>query len=238
MSTTVVSAGQVMDRAANLLNDPAKTDYTYDVMLPYLNLAIEEFSDEMVESNHTFFNLTSSNQSSTPIIVPAGVSAIGPPESAVSVKYPPDMIEIQEIGERPAGSTQGFHRLPRREFGEIYPATNSLLYWIWERGIIRFNPPGANTDLEVEIKFVYQGITYAANADTQISVIGARTYLGYKTAALCALFIGENPTRAKVLDELAEKALERTVAISNKGKQEIMTRHRPFRASYKSRGWI
>ena len=44
MSTTAVSAGQIMDRVANLLNDPNKTDYTYNVMLPYLNMAIEEFS--------------------------------------------------------------------------------------------------------------------------------------------------------------------------------------------------
>ena len=29
MSTTSLTAGEVMDRSAALLNDPAKTDYTY-----------------------------------------------------------------------------------------------------------------------------------------------------------------------------------------------------------------
>jgi hypothetical protein len=237
VSTTLVTAGQVMDRAANLLNDPNKTDYTYTVMIPYLNLAIEEFCDITSEANVPFSNLTSTNWSSTPIIIPVGTSFLLPPESTSAPKYPDDLIEIQEIGERNQGDVGPFRRLNRKEFQEILPITNSLRYWIWERGIIRFNPPGANVPMEVELKYVYQGIAYVANESSTINFIGSRTYLAYKTAALCAMFIGENETRADVLDKQADKAIERTINISNKGKQEIVTRHRPFRASYKARGW-
>ena len=242
MSTTLVLAGQVMDRAANLLNDPNKTDYTYKVMLPYLNLAIEEYSDLLVESNHTFANITSSDWPAVPIIVTAGSNTLTPPEyippsgTPPYANYPLDLIEIQEIGERVSGDLGAFRRLPRREFGERYPPTNSLIYWIFERGFIRFNLNGANVDIEVEIKFMYQGVTYAADENTQINVIGARTYLAYQTAALCARFIGENETRAQILELKASESADRSLNISNKGRQEIMTRHRPFRAAFKSRG--
>lgn len=242
MSTTSVTAGEIMDRVANLLNDPSKTDYTYAVQIPYLNLAIEEYSDHMAESNVPFANLSNRNWSDNPIIIPVGVSSIVPfdqsgVEQGTHPMYPIDLIEIQEIGERQQGSTGGYIRLPRKEFQDSgSPATNSLLYWVWERGIIRFNPNGANQPIEVQIKYIYQGITYAANENTIIVAIGARTFLAYRTAAFCALFIGENESRARVLEQEAERALERSMNISNKGKQQIMTRHRPFRASYKARG--
>ena len=52
------------------------------------------------------------------------------------------------------------------------------------------------------------------------------------------MFIGENETRAMVLDAQAERAMDRLLGINNKGRQQIMTRHRPFRASWKARGRI
>ena len=237
MSTTAVAAGQIMDRVANLLNDPNKTDYTYKVQIPYLNMAIEEFSDLMSEANTPFSNLSSTNGVAAPIIVGVGVSWLLSPEDPTpgAAKYPPDLIEIQEIGERQQGDVGPFRRLPRKEFQEIFPIANSLLYWVWERGTVRFNPPGANTIMEVQLKYTYQGINYVATENDMITYIGSRTYLAYKTAAYCAMFIGENETRAAVLEDQAEKALERTIAISNKGRQQIMTRHRPFRAAWKAR---
>lgn len=245
MSTTSVSAGQLMDRAANLLNDPNKTDYTYKVMLPYLNLAIEEFCDLLSESNSPFANLTSYHWSAEPILVPKNGPYLLTPEDPTPgmSKYPGDLIEIQEIQERPYSSVPhhpsdpafgAYRRLPRREFPEPSPPTNSLVWWVWERGIIRFN--AASIDMEVVLKYVFQGIPYAADENTIITLIGARTYLSYKTAAFCALFIGENESRAKILETQADEAAERSITISNKGKQEIVTRHRPFRAAYKARG--
>jgi len=241
MSTTAVSAGQIMDRVAGLLNDPQKTDYTYAVQVPYLNMAIEEFSDQMSEANVPFSNLTSGNEGLAPIIVPVGIAFLIPPDTHIVAppewpRYPVNLIEIQEIGERAQGDTGPFIRLPRKEFPEVLPVTNSLLYWVWERGVVRFNPGGANQSIEVQLKYLYQGIPYVANGDSIIDYIGSRTYLAYKTAAFCAMFIGENETRAAVLEAQAEKALERTINIANKGRQQMVTRHRPFRAAYKSRG--
>jgi hypothetical protein len=146
-------------------------------------------------------------------------------------------VEIQEVGERMGGSADPFIELNKREFPTIYPANTSLLYWYWENQQIKFNPNGANTTREIQLKYVRQAIQQAITENSVIGTINARSYLSYKTAAFCAMFIGENESRAKVLEDQAEKALERITGINNKGRQQIMTRHRPFRASYKMRGY-
>lgn len=232
MSTTAVSASQIMDRVANLLNDPNKTDYTYIVVQPYLNMAIEEYSETMEESNSSPTNQT------VVISVPVGQSVIYPGEAAGAVpKYPTDLTEIQEVSERMGGSADSFVRMDRKEFISLFPPNTSLLYWTWENQQIKFNPNGALTDREIQLRYVAQATPYVLSPNDGVAAINARAFLAFKTAAFCALFIGENENRAKALDDLAAASLERAVAISNKGRQQIMTRHRPFRAGYKARGW-
>lgn len=233
MSTTSLTAAEVMDRSAALMNDPAKTDYTYAAQLAYLNMAIDELVESLEESN-----ASPTNQTSTTITVPIGSYQITPDESATTPHYPTDLVEVQEVGERLSGTTEPFMMLHRREFIQTFPATNSLLFWVWEDQIIKFNPNGATTEREIQLRYVRQAIVQATNELTVIGTINARSYLAYKTAALCAQFIGENESRAEILNGQAEAALERLTSISNKGRQQIVTRHRPFRASYKARGGL
>lgn len=233
MSTTSLTAGEVMDRAAALLNDPAKTDYTYVAQLIYLNMAIDELVENLEESN-----ASPTNQTSTVITVSLGKNKITPIESIEIPHYPVDLVEIQEVGERATGTQDSFIRLGRREFLQAFPPNQSLLFWIWEDQQIKFNPSGALSSRDIQLRYVRQAITQAIDGTTVIGTINARSYLSYKTAALCSQFIGENETRAGILNQEANRALERMEGISNKGKQQVMTRHRPFRASYKSRGRI
>jgi hypothetical protein len=219
-----------MDRSAALMNDSAKTDYTYDAQLPYLNMAIDELVENLQESNSS-----PTNSTSTVITLAVGEYRITYDEHATTPHYPTDLVEIQEIGERLAGTEDLFVRMGRREFLNAFPAGQSLLFWTWQDQIIYFNENGATSEREIQIKYVRQGISLAADEDTVIGTINARSYLAYKTAALCSMFIGENETRASVLEVQAEKALERLTGINNKGKQQTMTRHRPFRAGYKAR---
>lgn len=231
MSTTSLTAAEVMDRSAALLNDPAKTDYTYLAQLVYLNMAIDELVESLEESNSS-----PTNQTSTTIVVPVGSYQITPAESATTPHYPIDLVEIQEVGERLTGTTDGFISLGRSEFLQAFPANQSLLFWVWENQIIKFNPNGALSSRDIQLKYVRQAISQAIDSSTIIGTINARSYLSYKTAAFCAMFIGENESRALVLESQAERALDRITSISNKGRQQFTTRHRPFRAAYKSRG--
>lgn len=233
MSTTSLTAGEVMDRAAALLNDPGKTDYTYVNQLPYLNMAIDELIESLEESN-----FSPTNHTSAIIVVPASVNKLTPIEHPDSPHYPMDLVEIQEVSERLSGNTNdSFVPLARRDFLQVYPANNSLIYWHWEDQMIKFNPNGAITARDVQLKYVRQAIQLAVNETSTIGTINSRSYLAYKTAAFCAMFIGENESRAAVLEALSDRAMERINGIHNKGKQQIMTRHRPFRASYKARGY-
>ena len=231
MSTTSLLAAEVMDRSAALMNDPSKTDYTYDVQLPYLNMAIDELVESLEESNSS-----PTNQTSAIITLPVGFNKITPNEHPDAPHYPIDLVEIQEVGDRTGGSTDPFIPLGRREFLQAFPASNGLMFWCWENQIIKFNPSGALGPRDIQLRYVAQAVAQAAGPLSVIGTINARSYLSYKTAAICAMFIGENETRASVLDAQAEKALERLTGINNKGKQQIMTRHRPFRANYKARG--
>ena len=231
MSTTSLTAGEVMDRSAALLNDPAKTDYTYLAQLPYLNMAIDELVELLEESN-----ASPTNQTSVAITLPVGANKITPIEHIDAPHYPIDLVEIQEVFERAAGSNEGYLKLNRREFVSEFPIGNSLMFWAWEDQIIKFNPAGTFGPREVQLRYVGKTIAQAANELSVIGAINSRSYLSYKTAALCAQFIGENESRAAVLNAEAERASERMTGISNKGKQQMMTRHRPFRASYKSYG--
>ena len=214
------------------MNDPAKTDYTYPVMLTYLNMAIDELVENLEESNSSPTNMTS-----TTIVVPVGSNKITPLENPTPPHYPADLVEIQEVSERVSGTNDRFLGLSRREFLQATPASNSLMFWCWEDQQIKFNPNGALTTRDVQIQYVRQAIALATGPADVIGTINARSYLSFKTAALCCMFIGENPSRAQELNGQAELALERVTGINNKGRQQIMTRHRPFRASYKTRSW-
>jgi hypothetical protein len=229
-STSTLRAGEVMDRAAALMNDAAKTDYTYVAVLPYLNMAIDELMENLEESN-----ASPTNKTSDPIVCAIGVNKLTPQEDPTTPHYPYDLMEIQEVGERNSGTTDPFLPLTRKEFLDEFPASDSLLFWMWEDQMIKFNPNGATSARDVQLKYIRQPFMLAENEASLIGGIGSRSYLSYKTAAICAMFIGENPQRAEVLDAQAEKALERMLGKDSKGRQQIFTRRRPFRSGYKAR---
>lgn len=233
MSTTSLTAGEVMDRSAALLNDPAKTDFTYIAQLPYLNMAIDELSESLEESNSMPTNRVTSQY----ITILVGANRITPIEDPTPPHYPSDLIEIQEIGERLKGSDDTPILMTRVELLKESPPQAALMFWCWRDRNIQFNTYGATTPREIRLDYIAQPIQPAISENSSIGIINARSYLGYKTAALCAMFIGENEARAEVLETQANKALERLTGINNKGKQQIMTRHRPFRAAYKARGY-
>lgn len=220
-----------MLRAAALMNDPAMTDYTYVTMLPYLNMAIDELVENLEESN-----ASPTNQTSAVITVAVGKNMLTPAESLVTPHYPDDLVEIQEVSERANGTSDSFVPLARREFLQLFPASNSLLFWVWEDQNIKFNPLGATTIRDIQLLYVRQAILQAVDENSIVGTINSRSFLAFRTASFCSFYIGENENRAAALANDAERALERLDGINNKGKQQIMTRHRPFRASYKARG--
>lgn len=223
-----------MNRVASLMNDTARTVYSYTAQLPYLNMAIDELMEQLEEAN-----ASPSNQTAALITLPVGSYRIGSIDSGITPTYPSDLIEIQEIGERTYGTTDTFIQMSRREFlARKETATTTLGEWIWEDQIIKFYSVGATSIRELELKYVREPFALATDENSIIGAISARPYLAKKTASYCAFYIGENETRAQKLDDDAQESIERLLGINSKGRQEMVTRRRPFRASYKSRGWV
>jgi hypothetical protein len=236
MSTTDLTAAQVMDKVASLMNDTAKTTYTHVATLPYLNMALDEL-EEYFELN----NVPVTNQTSAVVNVDIGETQINPVDGIGATSppnYPDDLVEIQGLYERLQGSSDPFVFMSQREFLphllDDLPVT-TLGVWIWQDQRIKFI--GALTDREVKIDYIKKIFPVELATSSSIGVINARSFLYYRTAALVSQFIGENGTRAGELNTFAVAALERVTGISVKGKQSIMTRRRPFMASYKNRGY-
>lgn len=222
----------IIDMAASLMNDTAQTVYTDAACLPYLNMALAQLQEEM-EMN----NIPNTNETSALINLVAGTAAVG---FLTTPPLPVGLIEIQRLWESPEGQNQWIP-MTRKDFLPHYlqdVRTPQFIFWAWIGEQIRLLPANQDNDIKLDYVGRLYALPIAIGAiNTDLPVINSLSYLGYKTAALCAMFIGENPTRAAALEGEAYVALSRTLGISNKGRQAITTRRRPFRSAFKHFGW-
>lgn len=229
----ILIASEVMDLAAASMNDVDRTNYTYEVQIPYLKMALQELQ-EIYELN----NLQTAEDSSTAIDIPAVVNGV--PE-VVAVKFnvinaprlPDNLIEPLRLFER---NTDTFPWVPmtRREFVPaelIGIQTNQFMYWIWQRNELRFL--GSNQDNQIRIDGVYSLFPKYVTENTEIPVINALNFLQFRVAGLMSELIENNQGRANVNNSNASLALDRISGITIKSKQNIVARRRPFRQSYK-----
>jgi hypothetical protein len=222
-----LTAGDIMDAAAVLLNDAVKTQYTYYVQIPYLNMAINELQEHM-ELN----NVPITNEVTTAISVAVGVTAI---TSATNPAIPTNLIEIQQISERLDQSSEDYIPMTRREFlPPMVEQIDSLVWWVWQNQEIRFL--GATTPRQLQINYIASRMfPVSTNADL-FTIINCKSFLSYRTAALCAKYIGKDDDTYNSMSGDIQSALDRFLGVSAKGRQAIATRRRPFMAAYKTRG--
>ena len=232
MATVDLLAGTVMNGAASLLNDTARTTYTYAAQVPYLNMALQELQEWFEQHN-----LSVTQRVTAVIAVPSGTTEIIFNGGGVPT-LPDNLIEPLQLWESLPGPT-AYIPMTKRDFLphdlEGVP-TNYLVYWVWENQTIKFLP--ANNAINVKIDYMAEIFTPVTNENSAINVMNAKTFLQYRTAALCAEFIERNTTSAQSLNSYAGLGLDRVTSIGSKSKQRIQTRRRPFRAAYKRRGWV
>lgn len=221
----------IMARAAALMNDSVRSVYTDEVCLPYLNMALDELQ-EYYELN----NVPITNQSSAIINVPKGTSVIG---FNTVPALPANLIEIQSLYESEEGQDGWAQMTPKNFIHSTQDQITSFIVYSWNNG--KLNLIAANRDNDLRIDYI--GSVFPTDlAIGQISIDypipNIKSYLAYKTAALCARYIGENSSRSDELNLLAQLALDRALGISTKSRQSILTRRRPFRAAFKSRGMV
>lgn len=230
MGSADLTAGTVLDAMAVLMNDPSKTKYTNAKMIPLLNIALQELR-EVFELNNVPVTDTFT---SDPINIPAGYDHIAF-NNGLNPSLPTDLVEPKVVWERPEG-IDPFIQMTRldflpREWSGV--ETNQFIWYTWQAQEIRFLP--SNQDNDIKLDYIRQIFPPVTDANSQINVINAATFLEYRGGGLCAEFLGENPTRATSLNTDAILALDRVVGIGTKGRQAITIRRRPFRGGYKRR---
>lgn len=219
----------VFDTARFCLNDVGVSYYSNDVLLPALKIAYEDLRLECQDANIPFTNKTSAV-----ITVPATVTAIGASDVANSPALPVDLVEIIEMYERTAGTTNDFTRMdPVRFLPKTEVQTAYLRVFTWQKQVVRLI--GANGDIDVKIDYVANTLDRVVNENTQILINNCINALSFRTAGLCARYMMENTTRADELDAEASRCLGLMTNIDIKNQQSMPVRRRPFRASFKSR---
>ncbi len=230
MAASDLTAGQVMNGSAALLNDPNRTVYTYAAQIPYLRIALQELREDF-ELN----SIPVTENRSAVIQINAGVTEIiyNAAGTPTNPSLPDDMVEPKALWERARG-IDPYTFMSRVDFLPEYMAGTLIpqfLIYSWQDQKIKVMPANANNDIKIDyVKELFQNIT---DENSLINVVNAITALQFRTAGLCAEFIERNQTSADSMNAAAQLALNRVEGIGIKGKQSIVTRRRPFRSSYK-----
>lgn len=221
---------QIISTVASMQNDTAQQLYTNAACLPYFNVALRKLQEKF-ELN----NIPVTSETSAIIEVDAGVTTIG---FTTTPALPSNLIEIRQLWESPRDLNQ-WTPMDKREYLPHYlendTTISQFLIWAWYDQEIHLIEANADNDLKLNyIKSIFSTVAIG-DVDTDLGVVNVQTYLEFKTAALCAMFIGEDSVRAGALDGEATDALMDSLQISTKGRQSIKVRRRPFRARFKSR---
>lgn len=223
---------EIITTVAGLMNDTDQAVYTNTVCLPFLNLALDELQ-ELYELN----GIPVTNETSAAITIKAGISEIG---FDTTPALPSDLIEIQQLWESPVGLNRWTPMVKKEvipHYLEDGTTISTFLIWALEHSRINLIPANADIDLKIDyIASLFNTPILIKDIDVNLPFTNVKTYLEYKTSALCAMFIAENESRALALDSLTGTALSRALGIPVKGMQSIVTRRRPFRQSFKQRG--
>lgn len=223
---------EIIKMVSALENDTLQTDYRNETVIPYLNMALNDLQEEF-ELN----DILVTYETSAILIIPAGMIAVG---FSTTPALPAALIEIKKLWESDTGQ-EAWSQLSPRSF--ISPNLQGIApvakfgIWAWNGNEIRLPESSQINDLKLDyISSIFSEVTMqTVDTDLGIKLKNCKSYLGYRTGAHCAMWIGENPERAAALSIEADHSLSKSLGIAIKNKQSIAIRRRPFRASYKLR---
>lgn len=211
-----IIAATPLAEAKVLLNDPSGNIYADDKMLPLLQKAYAELQTKMMLNG-----LPVLKEAALATAVNIGTVALGDGSG-----LPSDFIYPIELAERRKNSTDLYEKMDELEWEPTTQQSDRLLYWNWREEEIKFL--GATTDREVRIRYM-KGLTRITATTTPISVNNSTTFLAARCAAVAALVLGSNPSRAEALNGDAGGALVDLLALLVKRQQGIGIRRRPNR---------
>ena len=205
-------ATDVMDRSRAVLNDIAKDLYTDEVLLPYLKIANDDLSDELVDNGSTV-------QKEVSVDLPLSVGTRNP-------ILPGDLIVPIEVFEKDQGQDDSYYRLVhQRDFLHNKMPGTELAEWAWREQAINFI--GSTITKQVRVRY-YKLITAITGDNSPIELTHALNYLAYHTAALASEHIGQNRAKAIDLESQAIQKLHKLLKKEVKQNQARPVRRRGF----------
>lgn len=206
-----MTVDDVYNEAAALLNDPNQGTYTDAKLLPMLLRAYEAMELEFAVLGHSL--ITEGDPGSGPGGAGVVFAAGGFIMSDIA-----DMLFPIQIWEKPLGSTDptAWELLEQVKFVEDRQPEEKLKTWTFQKGRVYFSGATSTRELRVRYKMQFPAVTSGA---TVLVLKNCKPFLAAKTAALAAMFIGENETRAGVLETEAQIALDKLTSIAVKQMQ-------------------
>lgn len=220
-----VLASDVMDEAASLLNDSAKTLFSYANQLPYLKKAAEDLESILIDLGQSPLQ----KATSATISVASSASIITVSQASVS-----DLFVPIHLWERAQGGAIGdWQLMEEKEWEPDTRAGTVLQYWTFRNNALYCPPCTANREVKIDY---WRQLTPITSSSSNQEVTGAKMYLAAKTAELCARYIGENKERADQLLEIEViPSRDRLESIYVKNSQSRRVRRKRFggtRVSY------
>lgn len=217
------SAGTIMDFASALMNDVQKQVYNYTVQLPYLKMALRDLTERM-----ELADIPATHKTSTVLTIPAGITEIG---FGTTPALPADFIQFIDLYESASG-VEKYVRVTPLDYKPLTRVTTSNYgVYHWANNTIYLPESASINDLLVH--YIGSLAGNIVDENSFIGIVNGESFLQYRTAALCAQYIGENKERADDLNNAAGTAFDIAMGIETKAKQVHNTRRRPFRSGWK-----
>jgi hypothetical protein len=207
------TAQDPLTEAKILLNDPSGHVYADDKLLPLMQKAYRELQLKMQLNG-----LAVMKEKSSVITVTAGTVFLGD-----AAGLPSDFVLPIDLQERASGSSEDWTPMEETDWEPDIDQTATLRFWNFREEQVKF--VGATANREVLMKY-QKGLTRITAVTTPIQVIGAETFLASRTAAIAAIVLGENPSRAEAINGDAGGALHDLISLLVKQNQGFPIRRR------------
>ncbi len=188
-----VLASGVMARSAVHLNDPSQGLYSNTALLPCLQQAVDDLTDELVDNGVGSLKEVSAAKMITAL------------DTDMSTTLPSDVIVPVRMQERTPGQGNddwvgmvGPAALPVRSQGP------SLVHWNWRENQVYFVGATSNREVRLFYRRLFAAVTTANSA---IEMPTALSFLAARTAQLASGLLGANTTRERLLRAMSNKAL-------------------------------
>ena len=227
-----VTVSSILSEARFMLNDVAGTLYGDAALLPAVRKAYEEF-----ESWAESYNLQLVKKD-TGDIIPQTVEGnyvvmrYTGDGAATNPQFPADFRIPIRVWEKAVGEDRAFYvQMEESEFRSVVntqAGRETYGYWMFDGKTLYLPKISTPSSRNILIQYIGSTLTFTDQNSTLYD-IHFKTHLAARTAALAAMYIGQNETRAAAAQDDSNQALDRIVeALVRKNQGAFGIRRIPF----------